>query len=139
MTLLYRSKTRPDSRAGYIIFNRLQFTYNQIFEASFADLKPTKFCFFLTYCLSTISNKKYILPVFEISVFRVHLRNHLSCKKVIFIYLHPCLKTFQMKKNFWSPVTKSADIFKNAVLTEKSNLLGKIRHFKKFKNFFSWI
>ena len=38
--------------------------------------------------------------------------------------------------NFRNPVTKSADIFKNAVLPEKSKLLEKIRHFLKFKNFF---
>ena len=37
------------------------------------------------------------LPVFQICVFRVYLRNHLSYKKNIYIYLHPCLKSFQMK------------------------------------------
>ena len=30
--------------------------------------------------------------------FRGYLRNHLSYKKVFYIYLHPCLKSFQMKK-----------------------------------------
>ena len=34
---------------------------------------------------------------------------------------------------------KSADVCKNAVLPEKSKLLEKIRHFEKFKDFFSWI
>ena len=53
----------------------------------------------------------------------------LEQKKVIYIYLHPCLKSFQMKKDFSNPVTKSAE----------SKLLEKIHHFEKIKNFFSWI
>ena len=77
----------------------------------------------------TVSNKYVHLAVFEICVFRVYLRNHLRYKKVIYIYLHPCLKSFQIKNNFWNPVTKSVDIFKNAVLPEKSKLLEKIHHF----------
>ena len=47
----------------------------------------------------TVSNKKTHLAVFETCLFRVYLRNHLSYKKVIYIYLHPCLKSFQMKKD----------------------------------------
>ena len=46
---------------------------------------------------------------------------------------------FRWKKNFSNPVKKSADICKNAVLTEESKLLEKIRHFKKLKNVFTWI
>ena len=37
--------------------------------------------------------KKYI-AVLETCVFCVYLRNHLSYKKIINIYLHPCLKSF---------------------------------------------
>ena len=57
---------------------------------------------FLVYgkVLHTVSNKNIHLPVFEICVFRGYLRNHLSSKKVFYIYLHPCLKSFQMKKKF---------------------------------------
>ena len=84
----------------------------------------------------TVSYKNTHLAVIETCVFRVYLRNHLTYKKLIFIYSYPCLKSFQMKKEFSNPVTKSADIFKNAVLLEKSKLLEKIRHFEKFKNFF---
>ena len=43
------------------------------------------------------------------------------------------------KRIFQTRSQKSADIFKNAVFPEKSKLLEKIRHFEKFKNFFSWI
>ena len=38
------------------------------------------------------------LPLFEICFFRVYLRNHLNYEKNIYIYLHSCLKSFQMKK-----------------------------------------
>ena len=55
-------------------------------------------------------------------------------------YLHPYLKSFQMKEEFFQIRLQNQLIFaKNAVLTEKSKLLEKIRHFEKFKNFFSWI
>ena len=49
----------------------------------------------------TVSNKKTHLAVFGTCVFRVYLRNHLSYKKVIFMYLHPRLKSFQIKKKFF--------------------------------------
>ena len=94
----------------------------------------------LPYSIRTASNKNTHLDVFETCNFRVYLRNPLSYKNVIYIYLHPCLKSFQINEDFTNPVTKSADFCKkNAVLTEKSKLLEKIRHFEKFKNFFSWI
>ena len=62
----------------------------------------------------------------------------LELKKIFYIYLHPCQNSFQ-KKKISNPVTKSAEICKNAVLTEKSKLLENIHHFEKFKNIFSWI
>ena len=46
----------------------------------------------------TVSNKNTNLADFETCVFRGYLRNHLSYKKHYKIYLHPCLKSFQMKK-----------------------------------------
>ena len=64
---------------------------------------------------STVSNKNTHLAAFETCVFRVYLRNHLSYKKVIHVYQHPCLKSFQIIANFSNPATKSADICKNAV------------------------
>ena len=66
-------------------------------------------------------------------------KKHSRYTKVISIYLNPCLKSFQMIFFFWNPVTKLADIFKNAAFPEKSKLLKKICHFIKFNNFFSWI
>ena len=75
----------------------------------------------------TVSNKKTHLAGFETCVFRVYLRN---------IYLHPCLQSFQIKKNFSNPVSKSAEINKKIVLPEKSKLLEKIHHFEKIQNFF---
>ena len=53
--------------------------------------------------------------------------------KVIYINLHPCLKSFQMKNNFWNLVTKPADICKNAVLPEK-----KVRYWKKYAILKNW-
>ena len=47
---------------------------------------------------STVSNKNTHLADFETCVFRGYLRNHLSYEKNVYIYLHPCLKSFQMKK-----------------------------------------
>ena len=38
----------------------------------------------------TVSNKYTHLADFETCVFRVYPRNHLSYKKVIYIYLNPC-------------------------------------------------
>ena len=64
-----------------------------------------------------MSNKKTHLADFEICAFRVYLRNHLSYKKVIYIYLSEELS---------NPVTKSADICKNAVLPKKFKLLEKL-------------
>ena len=82
---------------------------------------------------TTVSNKNTHLANFETCVFRGYLRNRLSYKNVLYIYLHPCLKSFQMKNNFWNPVSKSADIFKNAVFPEQSKLLEKIHQFEKIK------
>ena len=67
----------------------------------------------------TVSNKKTHLANFETLVFRVYLRNHLSYKKS---YLHLFTYLFEElsdKKKFSNPVTKSAEICKNAVLSEK--------------------
>ena len=82
-----------------------------------------------------MSNKNTHLADFETSVFRGYLRNHLSYKKVIYIYLHPCRKSFQMKKDL-KPVTKSADICKDAVLPEKNKLFKKTAILKNSKTFF---
>ena len=49
----------------------------------------------------TVINKKTHRAVFETCVFRIYLQNHLRYKKVILICLHPCLKSFQMKKEFF--------------------------------------
>jgi len=43
----------------------------------------------------TVSNKNTSLADFETCVFRVYLRNHLSYRKVIYIYLHSCLGAFR--------------------------------------------
>ena len=48
----------------------------------------------------TESNKNTYLADFETCVFCGYLRNHLGYKKVIYIHLHPCLKSFRMKKYF---------------------------------------
>ena len=47
----------------------------------------------------TVDNKKTRTPCFQTYVFPVYLRNHLSYKKIIYIYSHPCLRSFQ---KIWS-------------------------------------
>ena len=81
----------------------------------------------------TVSNKITHLAVFEAFVFRVYLQIHLCYKKLFYIYLHPCLKSFQMKKQSFKSGPKSADIYEKTVLPEKSRLFEKIRHFEKLK------
>ena len=50
----------------------------------------------------TVSNKNTHLADFETCVFRGYIRNQLSYKKVFNIYLHRCLKSFQMKNEIRS-------------------------------------
>ena len=70
--------------------------------------------------------KKMHPPVFQTLVFPVYLRNLLRYK----IYWYLFVSLSEKKKNIFSnTVNKSADI-------TKSQLLRKIRHFEKFKNFF---
>ena len=57
--------------------------------------------------LYTVSNKKTHLVDWETCVFRVNLRNQFSYKKVIYIYLHPRLMSFQMKKGFFQSDPKT--------------------------------
>ena len=60
---------------------------------------------------STVSNKKTHLADFEICVFRVYLRNHLSCKKSYFhLFTSLSEELSDEKNNFSNLVTKSADI-----------------------------
>ena len=56
--------------------------------------------FIIECCSYTVSNKNTHLPVFEVCVFRVYLRNHSSYDKVKYIYFHPCLESFQIKQEF---------------------------------------
>ena len=49
-----------------------------------------------------VRNKNTHQADFETCVFREYLRNHLGYKKVIYINLHLCLKSFQMKKYFFN-------------------------------------
>ena len=88
----------------------------------------------------TVSTKKTHLANFETCVFRVYLWKHLSYKKNIYIYLHSCLRSFQIKKRIFQTRSQNQLIFaKTLFFQKKSKLLEKIRHFEKFKNFFSWI
>ena len=49
----------------------------------------------------TVNNKKTHPPVFQHFVFLVNLRNRLSYKKYIYIFLHLFLKRFQLKQEFF--------------------------------------
>ena len=55
----------------------------------------------------TVYNKKHIPPVFQPFVFPIYLRNRLSYKKSIYIFLYYFLKSFQLEKEFF----KSDDKF----------------------------
>ena len=85
----------------------------------------------------TVSNQNTHLPVFEICVFRVYLRNHLSYKKVFYIYLHLCLKNFPMKKEFFRSGHKISWYFQKGCFARKSKLLEKNPPFWKIQNLFS--
>ena len=98
--------------------------------AVFANMLVNKYCY-------TVSNKKTHLADFETYVFRIFLRNHLSCKTFLDIYLHPCLKSFQMKKKeFFKSCRKISRYLQKRCFVRKSKLLEKIRHFEKLRNFF---
>ena len=97
---------------------------------------PSGFFHVKTIQESIVSNKKTHLADFETCTFRVYLWNHLSYKRLFTSICILVWRAFWWKSDFWNLVTKSADIFKNAVLPEKSKLLEKIRHFEKIKNFF---
>ena len=64
----------------------------------------------------TVSNKNTHLVDFEPCAFREYLQKHLSYKK---FFSSICIRAFRWKNNFSNPVTKSADIWKSAVLPEK--------------------
>ena len=78
-----------------------------------------------------VSNKNTHLADFETCVFRVYLRNQFSHKKVFNIYLHPCLKSFQIKKKRIFEIRSQNQLIFALTLfcQKKSNLSEKIRHF----------
>ena len=80
----------------------------------------------------TVSNEKTHLDVFKICPFRVYLRNLLSYKKVIYIYVHSCLKSFQI----WS---KNQLIFAKTLFCQKKVSYWKNPPFRKNQKKFSWI
>ena len=72
----------------------------------------------------TVSNKNTHLAAFQNNVFRINLRNYLSYKKVIYIYLHPHLKNFQItKESFKSGHKISCYLQKTLFCQKKSKLL----------------
>ena len=80
--------------------------------------------------------KIYIYLFFKYMFFADISGNTWAIKKIstsicIFVW-----RAFRWTKKFWNPVTKSADICKNAVLPEKSKLYEKTAILKKSKTFF---
>ena len=69
---------------------------------------------------STVSNKNTNLPVFEICVF-LHISPEPLKLQKSYLHLFAFLseELSDEKNNFWYSVTKSGNIFKNAVLPEK--------------------
>ena len=55
----------------------------------------------------TVDNKNIHPADFLTCVLREYLRNHLSSKKVFYIYLHPCLNSFQINYDFFKSDHKS--------------------------------
>ena len=83
------------------------------------------------YTSATVSNKNTHLADFETFVFHGYLR-----KSYLHLFASLSKELSDEKNNFWNPVTKSADICKNAVLPEKSNLLEKSAILINSKTFF---
>ena len=88
------------------------------------------------YCYQDHIQKIWIIPLFSrLHSIKKHVRKDSVNVKISwrhpahFLYSHPCLKSFQMRKI-------SADICKNAVLPEKSKLLEKSAILKNSKTFF---
>ena len=65
------------------------------------------------------NKKKPHLADFETCVFHVYLRNHLSYKNVFHIYVHPCLKSFQIKKEFFKSGHKNQLIHAKMMFCQK--------------------
>ena len=78
----------------------------------------------------TVSNKNTHLADFETCVFRGFLRNHLSYKRVTYIYMHPCLKSFQIKKNIFEIRSQNQLIFTKTLFCQK-----KVSYWKKSAKF----
>ena len=74
----------------------------------------------------TEGNKKTHLTILETCIFRVYLRNHLSYKKVVKIYLHSRLKSLQMKKRIFQIWSQNHLIFSKTLFCQK-----KVSYWKK--------
>ena len=74
----------------------------------------------------TKGNKKKHLTILETCIFRVYLRNHLSYKKVVKIYLHSRLKSLQMKKRIFQIWSQNHLIFSKTLFCQK-----KVSYWKK--------
>ena len=74
------SESPEDHSSGYILFYQRSGNEN-------------------IFVLYTVDNRKktHPLPVFQPFVFPVYLRNRLSYKKSVYIFLHPFLKSFQLE------------------------------------------
>ena len=102
--------------------------------SSKTKVKIAVFNLFLQIFYDTVSNKKTHLAVFETCVFSHISPEPLELQKS-YLHLFISLPEEHSEKKFSIPVTKPADICKNAVLPEKSKLLKKICNFERFKNF----
>ena len=87
----------------------------------------------------TEGNKNTHLADFETCVFREYLWNHLSYKNVIYIYLDPCLKRFQMEKEFFKSGHNISWYLQKRCFSRKKEAIGKNPLFWKKMKLFSCI
>ena len=70
--------------------------------------------------------------------FRIYLQNHLSYKKVIYIYLHPCVKTFLIRSQNLLIFAKMLFCQKKVSYWKKSAILKKSKTFFHGLRFRHW-
>ena len=86
--------------------------------------------------LQWVTTKTNLAKTAKTCGFRVYLRNHLSKKKIIYISSHPCLKSFQLNKEFFKSGHKISWYLKKRLFAIKKVALWKNPPFWKYQKLF---
>ena len=109
---------------------------NYLQKSSKSKVKIAVFNLFLQFFYDTVSNKKTHLVDLELVFFEYMSGTTWATKS----YLHPCMKSFHLKKYFFQIRSQNQLIFvKTMFCQKKCKLWEKTHHFEKLKIFFSWI